>query len=326
MLKRLPLFLLFVATLGCPGAMAKSSVGNSTEQGVALFKQQRFAEAKAMLWQAVGANPRDAEAQAYLGRTLNNFDGDPDQAIQHLEEAVRLDPTRVRFHTWLGAAYGSKAGNVSIFRAMGWASKCRECFEKAVALDPRDVEARSALIQYYLMAPAIAGGSLDKAKEQAKAVAAVDAYLGLLLQGSLAEQEKDLGLAETFYRKALTLAPAKLGAYNSLGYVLLKTKRTQEAVDTFRKAIQVNAADPNAHDSLAEGLLAQGNLDGSLEEYRRALEVDPYFSVSYPSLAQCYLKKNDLQKARQAYEKYLELAPHGAQAKAARKKVEELRK
>ena len=310
--------------LGLQSVLVAAPTAQATEQGIALFRKGHFAEAKAILWQAVGANPKDAQAQAHLGMAINNFDGDPDQAIFHLEAAARLEPTRARFQTWLGVAYGAKAGSVSIFRALGWATKCREAFERGVALDPSDQEARSALLQYYLRAPSIAGGGVEKARGQASALATLDPYLGLIAEGGIAEREKDPGQAERLYRKAIAQDPAKLGAYNSLGYVLLKAQRTQEAVETFRKAVQVKDSDPNAHDSLAEGLLAQGQLDASLAEYHRALEVDPYFTASYPSLAQCYWKKNDLQKARQTYEKYLKLAPHGSQAKAVRKKLEEL--
>jgi tetratricopeptide (TPR) repeat protein len=317
--------LLFSLALVLRGVEVKSPTVSPAERGVALFKQRRFAEAKAALWQAVGVNPKDAQAQAYLGMAINNFDGDPDQAMLHLEEAARLEPNRANFQTWLGATYAAKAMKVSFIHLLGWATKSREAFERGVALAPKDVEAHSALLQYYLQAPSIAGGGKDKAKREMATLAGLDPYLGLILEGGVAERDKDLGKAELLYRKAIARDPAKLGGYNSLGYVLLKAKRVLEAIETFRKAVQVNGMDPNAHDSLAEGLLAQGQLDASLEEYRRAVELDPYFFSSYPSLAQCYQKKNDLQKARQAYEKYLELMPHGPQAKAVQKKIEELK-
>ncbi|HJW71710.1 MAG TPA: tetratricopeptide repeat protein [Geothrix sp.] len=323
--KLLATFICLGLALGLQGLEVKVPAGSPTEKGMALFKQGRYGDAKAVLWQVVGANPKDAQAQAYLGLAINNYDRDADQAIQHLEEAARLEPTRARFQSWLGAAYATKAGSVSLLRAMSWATKSREAFERGVALDPKDVEAHSSLLQYYIQAPAFAGGGLDKAKREIAVIAGLDPYLGLILEGRLAEREKDLGQAEALYRKAIARDPAKLGGYNSLGYVLLKAKRALEAVETFRRAVQLNGSDANAHDSLAEGLLALGQLDASLEEYRRALEVDPYFAASYPSLAQCYLKKNELQKARQAYEKYLELAPRGSQANAARKQLEALK-
>lgn len=296
-----------------------------TDQAIALFKQRRYAEAKTALSKVVAASPKDAEAQCYLGMVILNFDADPDRALPHLEEAVRLEPQKSQFHTRLSAGYGAKAQSVNLFKAMGWVTRCREAMERGVALDPKDLNAHSVLMQFYLSAPSIAGGGIGKAKGQAAAVANLDAYLGLLAEGAIARKEKDLGKAEGLYRKAIAQAPVKLQAYNELGYVLLRGKRPQEAVEVFRKAVQVDPTDANAHDSLGEGLLAVGQLDSAVAEYRRALEINPWFSESYPSLAQCYLKKNDFLKARQAYEKYLELAPHGSKAGEARKTIAELK-
>lgn len=296
-----------------------------TEQGVACVKQRRYADAKAALWTAVKAQPKDALAQAYLGLVCISYDRDPDQAMQRLEEAVRLEPQRSQFHRWLGSAYGANAQSGSLLKAAGWARKCRESFERAVALDPRDVEARTALLQFYLQAPGLLGGSVAKAKEQALAISGLDMYQGLLAEGGIAAHEKDLGQAEGLYRKAMALAPAKLAAYNSLGYLLLQAKRTDEAVAIFRKAVQVDGTDPNAHDSLAEGLLAQGQSGASLAEYRRAVEVDPYFTDSYLSLAQGYAREHDLPKAREAGEHFLALEPKGRRAEIVRKKLADLK-
>ena len=43
--------------------------------------------------------------------------------------------------------------------------------EKAVEIDPDSVEARFALMEYYLQAPALVGGDITKAKAQAEEIA-----------------------------------------------------------------------------------------------------------------------------------------------------------
>jgi hypothetical protein len=62
-----------------------------------------------------------------------------------------------------------------MFRAMGMAGDIREAFQKAVELDPSNMDAQFGLMGYYLAAPAIAGGGIDKARDQARAIARVDA-------------------------------------------------------------------------------------------------------------------------------------------------------
>jgi hypothetical protein len=48
------------------------------------------------------------------------------------------------------------------------ATNCiKKKFEQAVELNPENFDARMGLLQFYLMAPGIMGGSKDKAREQA---------------------------------------------------------------------------------------------------------------------------------------------------------------
>ena len=50
------------------------------------------------------------------------------------------------------------------------APKMKKAWESAIALDPKNMSARTSLIQYYLQAPGFMGGSIDKAKEVAKQI------------------------------------------------------------------------------------------------------------------------------------------------------------
>lgn len=298
----------------------------ATGRGVGLFKQRRYAEAKQVLAKAVEADPKDALARAYLGMTLYNFDRDTDGAMALLEEAVRLEPGRSQFHQWLGDTYGGKAGSSGIFKGPYYAKKCREEFEKGVELDPKDPDARESLMQYYLQAPAIVGGSVDKAREEAAALAKLDACRGLVAEAEIAIRDKDPRRAESLYHQAMEAAPDKGLPYNALAYFLLNNKRTDEAVATFRLYVKAAPSDPNAHDSLAEGLLAQGHVDESLAEYEKALQIDPYFSPSCLGLARCFEREGDWRQAREAYRRYLELVPKGHNADEARQKISELEK
>jgi len=303
-------------------AVQAPAVASLTDQGVALFKEGRYAEAKPLLMKSLAADSRDALAHAYLGMTLYNFDRDADGAMEHLERAVSLDPGRSRFHQWLGAVYGGKAGSSGLLKGAYYAKKCLAEFEKGVELDPKDPDAREALMQYYLNAPGLAGGSVEKAKEQTAELLKLDRLRGLIAQGGIAQYEKEPAKAEGFYRQAMAEAPDKGLPYNLLGYLLLQARRTDEAVETFRKYVQATPADPNAHDSLAEGLLAQGKVEESLAEYTRALEIDPRFSASCLGLAACHERRSEWEKARQAYGRYLELVPPKSRgAESARKKL-----
>ena len=53
--------------------------------------------------------------------------------------------------------------------APGHASKAHRYFEKAVELDPKNLEAMNDLFEYYLEAPGFLGGGFDKAQALADA-------------------------------------------------------------------------------------------------------------------------------------------------------------
>jgi tetratricopeptide (TPR) repeat protein len=297
-----------------------------TEKGIALVTQRKFPTAKTTLARALVANPADAAAHAYLGLALLNHDRDTEQAATHLEEAVRLEPGRASYHHWLGAVYAQQAVESGLLSGPGLARKARAEYEKAVELDPADIEARTSLMEFYLGAPGIAGGSVAKAQEQALAMTEVDRYRGLLAQARIAEHEKNDPDAERLYRSAIVVTPAEGEAYNQLGYLLLRTKRRDEAVATFRKYVEVSPGEANPHDSLAEGLLAMGEVSASIAEYRKALEIDPKFSSAFLGLAQCHERKNEWVEAQKALERFLELVPEGRRADEARDKLEAIKK
>ncbi len=83
------------------------------------------------------------------------------------ERAVNLEPQNASYHLWLGREYGRKAGDSNPLSAAGMARKAKNEFERAVQLDPANVQARVDLSEYYIEAPAIMGGGLDKARAQA---------------------------------------------------------------------------------------------------------------------------------------------------------------
>jgi tetratricopeptide (TPR) repeat protein len=308
-----------------PGAPGEAVLAASaTEQGIALFEQRRYAEAKILFGKAVALNPDDAGAQAYLGLVLLNWDADIDGATAHLERAVQLDPSSSRYHRWLGEAYSAQTATVSGFEAPELARKTKAELEKAVEVDGHDLDARLALLQFYLAAPASLGGSDAKGREQALAMTMLDRYRGLLAQGIVAEHEKELSRAEQLYRTAIAGDPGKGDAYNALGYLLLSRKRREEAVVVFHRYVEATPADANAHDSLAEGLLATGKVVESIAEYKKALEIDPRFASSYLGLAKCYEAQGSQREAREALQRFLEIVPNGRQADEARDKLDEL--
>jgi tetratricopeptide (TPR) repeat protein len=163
-----------------------------------------------------------------------------DTAVEAGEKIVKDAPESAEAHLWLGRAYGQKALNSSIFSQMGWAKKCKASFEKAVALDPKSAEARVDLIQYYANAPGIAGGGMDKARAQQKALDGIDPVRGAQMNGFILFKEKKPAEAEAEYRRAVSLAPENGSAHWRLGRVLERGGKKDEAKASYREALRLD--------------------------------------------------------------------------------------
>jgi tetratricopeptide (TPR) repeat protein len=163
-----------------------------------------------------------------------------DAAVEAGEKFVKEAPQSSEAQMWLGRAYGQKALKSSLFSQMGWAKKCKASFEKAVALDPKNVDARVDLIQYYGNAPGIAGGGMDKARAQQKALDGIDPVRGAQMNGFILFKEKKPAEAEAEYRRAVSLAPENGSAHWRLGRVLERGGRKDEAKASYKEAVRLD--------------------------------------------------------------------------------------
>lgn len=110
------------------------------------------------------ASPAPEDAQALYAAGVALFDaGRFEDSVRKLQAAVELAPDNSVYHNALGRAYGRTAQHVNWFSAVSLAVKTRKEFETAVRLDPDNVDALEDLMQYYRQAPAILGGSTEKA-------------------------------------------------------------------------------------------------------------------------------------------------------------------
>src|SRR5206468_2603554 len=103
-------------------------------------------------------------------------------------------------------------------------------FDRAAQLDPTSIDARHGLIQFYSQAPAVMGGGMDKAKEQALEIEKLNPMRGHLEMGALLMRDKDVAGAEREYRAAIDAAPDSAAGYTRLAGLYGGQKRYAEAV------------------------------------------------------------------------------------------------
>lgn len=223
--------------------------------GVQLFESRRLEEARKFFAPYVAKNPQDAEAAYYLGRTLFAL-GRFEPAAEQLERSAAIRPDSDTL-LWLGRSYGQFAMQASLFRQAGLARKCRAAWERAVALDPNNLNVREDLVQYYLRAPGFMGGSLEKAREQAAEIRKRDAVRGSLAAVTIHLYQKNNAAAEKEVAEAIRNvpadSPASLGLFHyRLGTVYERQGNKAQARTHYRKAVELDQGLKEAKEALAK--------------------------------------------------------------------------
>jgi tetratricopeptide (TPR) repeat protein len=127
------------------------------------------------------------------------------------------------------------------------------------------------LVEFYLLAPGIAGGDVHKAEAVAGRIAAIDAAQGFLAKARIAESRKQTGALESLLRQAVDAAPANYRARIALARFYTASDRANPAAakEHAQCAIQIDSTRVDAYAVLAE-IYAQGaqwaKLDGLLTE------------------------------------------------------------
>jgi Flp pilus assembly protein TadD len=196
----------------------------------------------------------DEHSLELLGRSYLQ-ESDYKKAIETLEKAVALKPNDSMLHTWLARAYGRRAETAFAITALHFANRTRETFERAVELDPTNKEALGDLFDYYVQAPSIAGGGIDKAEALLPRIARCDRVGHELAQALLAEHQKQYDSAEASLRRAIELAPEKPALHTDLAKFLARRGRFEESEEAFRHARQVAPNSPRVDFERAETYL-----------------------------------------------------------------------
>ena len=184
----------------------------------------------------LAADPRPDASDYFLTGKNYFMSGEYKKATEFLEKAVADSRDNSEYELWLGRAWGRRAETGGWMTAMSHASKARQCFEKAVALDPRNHEAKNDLFEFYLNAPGFLGGGMDKAEAAARSIAIERPAEYEHEEAQLADRRKDYAAAETHLRRAMELAPTELGRVLDLARYLARRGRVKESDALFDQA------------------------------------------------------------------------------------------
>ena len=217
---------------------------------------------------ALRLKPDFAEAHLSMGNALLDAPGRLNDAIAEYRTAVRLAPSSERAHTNLGNA---------LLRT-GHFEEAIAQFQEALRIDPANVEAHNDLGNAFSQT-----GQLDPAIEQ--------------------------------YRLALSFDPNFAEAHNNLGRCFGQSGKVADAIAEFQAAIRVKPDSWSAHSNLGNAYsLVPGRLDDAIAEYRAALAIHPDFAAGHNNLGYALSQKGALPEAMAEYREAIRIDPNAVDA------------
>jgi tetratricopeptide (TPR) repeat protein len=221
----------------------------------------KMAQAEQLYRRVLSVAPEHPVALHHLG-VLALQHGNAETAVKLIRRSIEIEPTAGALNN-LGEA----------LRLLGRLPEAIDCYKRAIASDPRQVDAMS--------------------------------NMGLALTA-----QKQLPEAERILRQAIAMAPNHLAALVALATVLTSSAKHDEAVAIWERVVRLSPGNAGFHRSLAEGWMEAGDPYRALAALRRALELEPSDALTHANMASAFEKLNRLDEAVTAARKTVELAPN----------------
>jgi len=251
-------------------------------KGIEIFEKQNYYGAQKYFIDFLKNNPDDPTAYYYLGRISFAMD-DFEVASDHFDKATDLDDSNTDFFTWKGITYIELLSRVDFMKQGLYAPRALNALEKAVDLDPENVDARLWLAGYYAQAPSFAGGSKDGARKEFETIIEIDpAFIPVYTQKAIfliGVEEYDE--AFTTLEKAISLNPDDFESYFFMGVLSAKSgKYDTQGIMSLKKFIE--QVPENQNESIDEawwylGTIYnnEGNINEAKKAYEQAISINP---------------------------------------------------
>lgn len=227
------------------------------------------------------------------------------EALMEFRAAAEIDKNSAQAHWGIARAHEN----------LGQFNETVENLRKTVDLDPKNLEAKARLGNYYLVFQPPLINETEKLIEE---IFAQDANFieGHILKASLwAVQNKPEAEVLSVLNHAISLAPERTDSYLSLSRYFMRRGKTAEAENAIQKGI---AANPN----IALGYIEYGKFlaytnrsDEAEAKYLKAVEVEPNGIEAREAIAEFYLSRRQIEKAEQSYKQLVQIQENSPESR-----------
>ena len=295
-------------TFLCTLLLTAAALSGALDDVERLMDRGHWKRAQALL----AKNATNDPYSLYLQARLKHVQGDSEGAMRLARRAVDASQNSPKYLMGLVEIEGSIADKASLFKKISMARDIKRNMDKAYSLDPKYIPAVEGLMEYYLQAPGIVGGSVAKAREYAAQIEKLDPVEGAFARARIARHQKQTAVLEGLYQKAVAADPLSFEAHMELAdlYASEQHKKWDVAEKHARMAISLGA-DRIAPYTLLAVLYAQSgrwsDLDSVLLNAESAVPDDltPYYQAGRALL----MANKDAQRAERYFRKYLSLPP-----------------
>jgi len=305
----IPGSLVILAVVSAMAAEAVSAADNDSPE--ALVETEHWKRARDIVEPRLKSDPNDLQALFIMAR-YKEAAGEFAAALALTEKMLAINPKNADYHCLLAFIYGRQVVRAGLFRKLGLVRRIKKEAETALRLNPKHVDARLILIEYYRLAPGIVGGDKKKARAMAEEVVRLDPVRGYIAQANFAHEQEQAGQMEELYKKAVEANPQSYHALITLArfYTYGSQRNFEFAEKNAAEAMRLDPGRAAAYSLLAQSFARQErwqDLDGILDLAEKNVpdNLNPYFQAGRIVFQQ----GRDFERAERYFRKYLTQEP-----------------
>jgi len=218
-----------------------------------------------------------------------------DAAIEHFRRAIEIDPQFALAYSALGSCYVNR-----VLKGLGQAGdhdKAKNAFKKALALDPKLLEARMQMVFIYLT-----GGQKQRARAEVELLR--EEYPNdpgvQFVRGVVARLDGDYEKALRSFDRMVRLNPGErvLASYNR-ARIFMYQKEFEDALRELDQGAELEPEHPMIQVIRARVLFYRGEIDSAARILQQVLQRHPQMDGVRPILAICYSAQGQHTKANE---------------------------